>query len=100
MDNTNNKIGSQNSKIIIGITLLVVGVVLLLKQLGYYFQDWVFSWPMILIIVGFLNGITYNFRNSGWFIMLLIGGVFLAEKIDPDLNVVRYTWPIIIIGFG
>jgi predicted membrane protein len=100
MDNTNNKIGSQKSKIIIGITLLVVGVVLLLKQLGYYFQDWVFSWPMILIIVGFLNGIKYNFRNSGWFIMLLIGGVFLAEKIDPDLNVVRYTWPIIIIGFG
>lgn len=100
MDNTNNKTGSQKSKIIIGFTLLIVGIVLLLKQLGYYFDDWVFSWPMILIIIGFLNGIKNNFRNSGWFIMILIGGVFLAEKIDPSLSVVRYTWPIIIIGFG
>jgi hypothetical protein len=32
--------------------------------------------------------------------MVLVGSVFLAERISPELSVSKYTWPIILIGFG
>lgn len=99
MENYNKK-NRKGGKIFFGLTLLIIGFILLFKQFGYYYPDWLISWPMLLIVIGFANGFKHRFRNSGWLIMLLIGGVFLAEKIDPELSVVGYTWPVILIGLG
>lgn len=99
MENSNKK-NKNRGKVVLGIALLLVGFALLFKQFGYYYPSWVISWPMLLIVFGIASGFKHNFRNSGWIIMLLIGGVFLAEKIDPSLSVTQYTWPIILIGLG
>ncbi len=100
MMESSNKNDKKKGKVVVGLVLLVVGFALLFKQFGYYYPDWVISWPMLIIVLGIANGFKHNFRNSGWIIMLLIGGVFLAEKINPELSVSRYTWPIILIGLG
>jgi predicted membrane protein len=99
MENSNKK-NKNKGKVVVGLALLLVGFALLFKQFGFYYPNWLISWPMLLIVFGIANGFKHGFRNSGWLIMLLIGGVFLAEKIDPELSVTRYTWPVILIGLG
>lgn len=91
----------KSGKALAGMILVTVGAVLLLNRLDLFsFPGWIFSWPMILIIVGFFVGAKHQFRNPAWFILVTMGFLFMAEKFYPDLNASRYIWPIIIIVFG
>ncbi|MDN3581197.1 LiaF transmembrane domain-containing protein [Mucilaginibacter flavus] len=99
----NNDINSPNNpnkgKAMAGIILLVVGGLLLLKQLTFFFlPGWLFSWPMILIAWGLYIGGKHNFKNSSWAIMVFLGVIFLFDNNIPDAS--RVVWPIAIIGFG
>jgi predicted membrane protein len=92
---------NPNGKRIVGAAILLVGVALLVKQFDLLqFPSWLFSWPMILIVIGLASGVKHNFTKSGSFIMILIGSVFILEKMFPELNVGNVTWPIILIGIG
>ena len=31
---------------------------------------------------------------------MLIGGILLADRIDPELDLRRFMWPVILIGIG
>jgi predicted membrane protein len=98
----NNRIEKQRSgrgKIVIGMAIIVVGVALLLKQLGIYYPGWIVSWPMLLIVIGLANGVKHQFKNSSWFIMVAIGTVFLIEKIVPEFSFSQY-WPVALIAIG
>lgn len=88
------------NKKIVGAAILLVGIVLLAKQFGFWMPKWLISWPMLLIIIGLANGFKHKFRNLAWLIVTLIGLLFLLEKINSHLSVVKYTWPIILIGAG
>ena len=91
----------RSNKAIAGIILLVVGAVLLLDQLNIFaFPYWLFRWPMILIVIGLYNGAKHNFRNANWFIMVILGTVFLLNDVLPGRNVGHVTWPLMIIAFG
>jgi predicted membrane protein len=94
----NNK--KRYNKQVVGGAFLVIGSALLAKQMGVALPSWLMSWPMLLIVIGLASGIKNNFRNSGWLFMILVGGVFLAERINPDLIVTKYTWPVVLIGLG
>ena len=89
-----------NSGLWTGIVILLVGVAFLLRVTTNDLPDWLFTWPMLLVVIGMVSGISSGFRGSSWFIMLLIGGVFLSGKIIPDLELRRYIWPIAIIAVG
>ncbi len=92
---------SRAGRFLGGIIILAVGVVLLLNQMGtVLFPHWLFTWPMILIVVGFYIGARHNFRLGGWPIVMLVGGVFLAEDFYPNLSLSEYIWPIVIIAVG
>jgi predicted membrane protein len=92
---------SRSGRFFGGIIILAIGVILLLKQLNaVIFPDWLFTWPMIVIAVGFYIGARHNFRLGGWPIVMLVGGVFLTEEFYPNLNISDYIWPIIIISAG
>ena len=83
-----------------GLFLLVVGVVLLLRQMGYPFPDWLFTWPTILILVGMFVGARHGFRDFSWLIMTLVGFVFLSGDIWPGVQLKQYAVPIIVITVG
>jgi predicted membrane protein len=83
-----------------GITILMVGVAAFIKVSFRELPDWLFSWPMLLIVIGFFMGFKDGFRGIGWFIMILIGGAFLAGNIIPELNLRRYICPVAIIAVG
>lgn len=83
-----------------GLFILAIGVVLLLRQSGFDFPVWVFTWPMILIALGVLGAIKQRFRPGGWIMMLLIGGIFLCDSLLPNIAIQQYAWPILIMAVG
>lgn len=91
-----------NHRVIIGIFFIVGGAAWLVSRMGYdIIPDWFFTWPMILIAIGLINGVKHSFQNPGAYIMLLIGGVFLVKKnFDIPYEFQMYFWPILVIIAG
>ncbi|MEP6747245.1 MAG: LiaF domain-containing protein [Bacteroidota bacterium] len=84
-----------------GLFLLFVGFVFFVKEADFFFfPNWLFSWPMILIGVGVYTGLKHNFRGAGWLIPVIIGGIFLVDRMDIGLDLHRFIFPIIVIGIG
>lgn len=90
----------RNSRLWTGIIILFIGMAALVKASFRELPDWMFSWPMLLIVIGFFSGFKDGFRGIGWFIMIMLGGAFLAGHIIPDLHLRRYIWPMAIIAVG
>ena len=91
---------NRSSGVWTGVFILLIGVAALLKASMPEFPDWVFTWPMLLIALGFFSGIKHGFRGAFWLILMLVGGAFLAGHINPDLEMRRYIWPIVFIIIG
>jgi predicted membrane protein len=92
---------SKLGKLIIGGLLVSIGTLFLLKQFGFLFPVWLFSWPMILIVIGLFSGAKHQYRyDKGWLIITGIGVFFLLRRIYPDTAVFQYLWPVAIIGAG
>ena len=91
---------SSSGKIVAGLIIIAVGVIFLLRQMGYYFPQWLFSWPMILIVIGLINGAKRGFRHFAWFILVGLGVAFLLDQMYPVYHITRYAWPVFIIGAG
>jgi len=103
MDNTDNPnpgFRSQRS-IWTGVVILCIGVVILLNRVGVYIPDWIFTWEVFLIVIGFSIGIRRRFSDMTSIIMILIGVVFLARHegwIPSPLG--KFIWPVAIIAAG
>ncbi|MBL7699196.1 MAG: hypothetical protein JNK79_13610 [Chitinophagaceae bacterium] len=83
-----------------GLILLLVGAVLLLRQVGYPLPGWLISWEMILIVVGLVIGVRHGFKDFSWLVMILVGVVFLSDDVFPEIKLKQYAVPIIIISVG
>lgn len=91
---------SHRARIWIPIGLVCVGAGLLVRQMGVGVPDWLFNWPMLLIFIGVINGLSHAFRGPGWLILILVGTFFLVDQIIPGLDIHRYIWPGVIIVIG
>lgn len=83
-----------------GIVLLLIGGILLLRQLGVEFPWWMFKWYTLMIGLGLLIGIKNKFRDIGWLIIGLLGVVFLIQDMYPEIPLKQYVWPGIFIVLG
>ena len=77
-----------------GLVIVVVGTLLLTRDVGVYFPSWLFSWPMFLIVLGFYIGIRHHFRNPAFLIPMAIGTAFLVDRMVPGIELRQYLWPI------
>ena len=94
---TNQKSG----KALVGLILLGLGFILLFRSLDLFFiPSWIFSWPIFLIMIGIFIGKRQGFNKPSAFMPIVIGVIFLSNKILPDLDLGRFFWPLLIIGFG
>lgn len=96
----NQQLRRSNNRVLAGLILLAIGGVLLLSRMGFPFPNWLFKWPIILIIIGLFDGARNGFRSPAAIILLLIGGFFMFDYIVPGFSLRRYTWPLIIIFIG
>src|SRR5215831_18162872 len=90
----------RGSNILPGLFILAVGGLLLMKQMGFLFPEWFFTWQMLLIAIGIFSGLRHGFRGGSWFIFILVGGLFLIDDFNPAFNLRHYVWPLILIAVG
>ena len=83
-----------------GLFLVIIGCAALLKAMYTSAPNWLFTWQMLLIALGFFMGIRHQFRGGAWFILIVIGGVFLVNEFFPELMLRRYIWPVALIVIG
>ena len=101
MENDKKLKSNYEGRMVAGVILVCTGAALLLRNTGYFdFPHWIFSWPMILILVGVYSGVKHRFQNNTWLIMFAVGGFFLADRIVPGIRLQPYFWPLLIIGLG
>lgn len=91
---------ARRGRVLGGIVVVAVGAVLLARQLGADIPRWVFSWEVLLIVVGIYIGAKHSFRVHGWLIPVLIGSIFLIDDVAPGIAISHYAWPVIIIIIG
>lgn len=117
MENVPQK--KDNSRLVLAIALIMIGVFWILKKMGFYiefqpyfyeniffpvrhfFSSWrhiFFSWPAILMIVGI---ILLAGKRSGGIVLLIIGAVFLLPKLFFIHGItITLLLPLILIGIG
>lgn len=92
--------GNKEGRYVFGIVLIIVGGLLFASKAGYLIPKWIFSWPMILIAVGFAIGVSHRFRGTGWLWPMGIGAFFLAERAFPEYFPREYFWPVFMVIAG
>ncbi len=102
MGNYNRRHDSGNgSGLWAGVIILCIGLFIFLKKMGLELPNWLFSWPMILIAIGCIMGVKGKFQGIAWFIVTMVGCIFLVGDIVPfDWNLRRFIWPSILILIG
>jgi Cell wall-active antibiotics response 4TMS YvqF len=106
MNNDINNINDQNKprgsgKAIAGMLLLVIGSILLLRQMDILFiPGWIWSWPTWVIVWGLYAGAKHNFRNPAWFILIFVGVAGMLNEAIPNIHIGNFIWPVAIIGVG
>lgn len=89
---------TPNGKVMAGALLLVIGAVLLLKQLGLFFLPDLDFWPLWLVFAGLIVGSKNNFKNSSSKVLIALGGIFFITF--NVHNAAGFIWPAAIIGVG
>lgn len=90
----------RRGKIAGGLAIIVIGVIYLLKQLGYHIPAYLLSWPMILIVTGIVVLIKHKFRKFHGYLLIIIGKLFLFAAWYPNLINNKIIFPIVLIIVG
>lgn len=102
MERQNHEFGvihSKHSRVWTGIFILMIGIAALLRTTFPEYFDWLFTWEMLLIAIGLFIGVRHNFRGIAWFILILIGGIFITNRYYHPFTF-RYIWPLVLITAG
>lgn len=92
--------GSRSGRNFIGLIIILIGGLLLIERLIPALSlGWLFSWPMILIIVGLFIGAKSQFENVASYILIILGGFFLLNNYF-DFRLGPLIWPVILIFLG
>lgn len=114
-----NKPESRNSKVVLAWVLIGIGVFWILRKIGFYFElphfylqnfflpfkhafqglfQFIFSWQIVLIIVGL---ILMAGKRSAGIVLIVIGGIFMLPKIFflPGLTF-SFFFPVLLVGIG
>lgn len=109
----------DNSKIVLAFILIGVGILWTLKKIGIHFEfpqllwenvfypmrhifhsigHFVFSWPMIMILIG---GVLLAGKRSIGLVLVIVGGIFILPKMFffPGLSI-SFALPLLLIGIG
>jgi predicted membrane protein len=92
---------NNDGSIAFGFIILGIGIVLLLRKMGFFIPGWILTWPMILIVIGLFSVIKHEFKSFFGFVMLFIGTYFLLRnEFHFDFGFGQYIWPVGLIALG
>lgn len=90
----------RTGNLALGLAFLVVGSLLMMREVGVDMPNWLFRWEMILVVVGIGIGIKSRFRDFGWIAVTGVGLFFLSNDLFPDWDATRFILPSILGGIG
>lgn len=90
---------SEKGRIMGGIIIIGAGIVFLLKALGVLLPSWLFTWQMLIIVIGLYSGAKKGFRTTGWLIPVAIGAFFLFNDFY-GWPLKHFFWPLLLIIIG
>lgn len=97
----NKEVDNQKGKVLAGSLIVVIGALLLLDNFGLNLPSWLWHWSNILILIGLFIGFKHNFKNSAWFILVLIGSVFtFKEAFGHEISFSRVIFPALLVIIG
>lgn len=99
----NKSKSKRMKKIAIGLILIAAGVILMCINAGTIpieYKYIIFSWPMILVSIGFINLFSKESMFTG-LILFLVGGFFMIPRImDMPEHFTHNFWPGLLIIAG
>lgn len=99
-ENFNIRPSDRQNRFWTGMVFIIVGGFLFGKKWGIELPEWLFTWPMILILVGVVSGFKHRFQNMSWIILIGIGSIFLLDDIMSNWELRKYIWPLAFLGIG
>ncbi|MBI9052742.1 MAG: hypothetical protein JEY96_02930 [Bacteroidales bacterium] len=88
---------------IIGIVLILIGVAFIGRTLDFFpnrIMHYIFTWQMILIVLGIVFVSTKENKTTGW-ILLIVGLVlWIPDFVHIPYSIRRLFWPTILIVIG
>jgi len=88
---------------IIGIVLILIGIAFIGRTLDFFpnrIMHYIFTWEMILIVIGIIFISTKENKTTGW-ILLIVGLVFwIPEFVHIPYSIRRLFWPTMLIVVG
>ncbi len=93
----------SNNKAVIGVILVLAGLFLVIRNTGFFpdFIDHVvFSWPMLLVVIGLVMTLGATEKTAG-IIIMAVGGFFMIPLIFREsFHMYNMFWPSIFIIIG
>jgi predicted membrane protein len=84
-----------------GIIFLLIGIFLFINSLELNLPPWLFSWQILLIVVGCVVLVMSQFKNWGGLIMILVGCIFFVKDyIILSYDITRFIWPAVFTVVG
>ena len=91
----------EGSRINKGLIFILIGLFLFLRTMDLALPEWVFSWQLLLIVIGCILWTGSKFRNWGGLIVMLVGTVFFAKDyLMLSYDLTRFIWPAIFVIVG
>ena len=96
-----------SNRLIIGVLLIIAGLILIVKKstmlpepLDHFIDDIIFSWQMLLIVIGVI-ALTGSDNKTPGIVMISVGGFFLIPELFTDFfRSFNFFWPALFIVLG
>jgi predicted membrane protein len=96
-----------SNRFLIGILLIIAGLILIVKKssvlpepLDYFIDDIIFSWQMLLIVIGVITLVGSDNKTPG-IVLISVGGFFLIPELFTDFfRSFNFFWPALFIVVG
>jgi len=95
---------NKRGHLILGVALVLFGIAIITNLLGIgslNFRNIVFSWQMLLIVLGIIFVSSSDSKPTGY-ILMAVGGFFMIPRIFNDLSDTwgSLFWPVMLIVLG
>ncbi len=110
METVKNKMDrfpENRNRVLIGLLLVIAGMILILKKttilpepLDNFIDDIIFSWQMLLIIIGIVT-LTGSGNKTPGIVLIAVGGFFMIPQLFSNFfESFNFFWPAIFIVVG
>jgi len=101
------KSSETSNRFLIGVLLIVAGLILMVKKstilpepLDHFIDDIIFSWQMLLVVIGVITLISSDNKTPG-IVMVAVGGFFMIPELFTDFfRSFNFFWPALFIVIG